>query len=322
MYLNLNRLGIIITALAALSSCRLLKHNQIKNKQQHGYWVTFTDKGKKNGLTKGRFKKGTQVGKWTYYNFNGAKERIEVYRGKKITITHFHQNGKIALKGHAKIVNDNLKLHFYYYGPWFFYNEKGTLTKISYYEHGQLQKEDYKIASTTNVYDSLAAELLKLDRDFTKYRDTLNLTHNKYGAKSEEYKIVWRLNKENDSLVYLKIENITNRFGYPEKKLVGENNGIIFYIISFAPADTKEKFLDVFKSAAKKGEITLPDYACFEDKYSVAKFGWQVYGTQYKTNKDYSKTYYPVKKLSALNDRRKSMNLEPENLLLYKEVME
>jgi len=310
---------LLLVLCITLVSCSV---NKTKNGQQHGYWITYADAGKQVVLTKGRFKYGIQKGKWVYNNFEGKKERIEIYRGKKIKITHYHTNGKIALKGNAKIVTDNLKLHFYYYGPWYFYNEKGILQKISYYTNGQLQKEDYKIPSTTNVYDSLAAELLKLDRDFTKYRDTLSRISNKFGTNSEEYKSIWKLNKQNDSLIYLRIENITDRFGYPEKKLVGENNSVIFFIIGFAPASTKEKFLGLFKSAAEKGEITLNDYAYFEDKYSVAKFGWQVYGTQYKTNKDYTKTYYPVKKLSELNDRRKAMNLEPENLLLYKEVKE
>lgn len=320
MYLNLSRLGFLLIMAAALSSCRLLKHNRIKNQQQHGYWITYADKDKKTVLTKGRFKKGVQVGKWTYNGFNGQKERVEIYRGKKMKITHFHPNGKVALKGRAKIVMDNLKLHFYYYGPWYFYNEKGVLQKISYYENGQLQKEDYKIPSTTNVYDSLAAELLKLDRDFTKYRDTLNRVSNKYGVKSEEYKAVWNLNKQNDSLIYLRIEGITQRFGYPEKKQVGENNGVIFYIISFAPASIKEKYLDLFRSAAEKGEINLRDMALFEDKYHVGKYGWQIYGTQFKTGKDYKPIYYPVKQLSELNDRRKKMNLEVVNLLEYREI--
>lgn len=312
--------GLILLSLFIFSSCGVLKHNRFKNGQQHGYWVTYADNEKKIVLTKGRFKKGIQKGKWVYNTMKGEKERIEYYKKDKIRIHYFHPNGKQAVKGRARIVNDSIKLHFYYYGPWYFYNEAGQLQKISYYENGTLLREDIKIKSGTEVYDSLAAELIKLDRDFLKYRDTLQTTYTKYGVKSEEYKSVWKLNKENDSLIYNRIEGITKQFGYPEKKLVGENNGVIFYIISFAPAHIKEKYLELFRSASQKGEITLRDFAFFEDKFMVAKFGYQVYGTQFKTGKDYKPIYYPVKKLSDLNDRRKLMNLEPVNLLEYKEV--
>lgn len=311
--------GFLIYCLFIFNSCSLLKHNRFKKGQQHGYWITYADANKKIVLTKGRFKNGVQKGKWMYNTMQGKKERIEYYKKDKIRISYFHPNGKQAVKGRARIVNDSIKLHFYYYGPWYFYNEVGQLQKISYFENGTLIREDIKIKTGTEVYDSLAAELIKLDRDFHKYSDTLQTTFNKFGAKSEEYKSVWKLNKENDSLIYLRIEGITSRFGYPERKFVGENNGIIFYIISFAPAPIKEKYLELFRSAAQKGEITLRDFAYFEDKYLVAKSGFQLYGTQFKTVKDYKQIYYPVKKLSDLNDRRKMMNLEPVNLLEYKE---
>lgn len=322
MYLNVSKLAAFLIISFVLSSCGLLKHNRIKNKQQHGYWITYADNDKKIILTKGRYKNGVQVGKWTYNTFSGVKERTEIYRGKKMRITHFHANGKIAVKGKAKIVVDNAKLHFYYYGPWEYYTETGLLQKISYYENGKLMREEYKIKSVNATYDSLIQEFIQLNKDFTKYRDTLSAVNKLYGIKSEQYKSIWRLNKQNDSLIYLRIENITTKFGYPEKKYVGENNSIIFFIISFAPLAIKEKYLELFRSAAEKGDIKLSDFAYFEDKYSVAKAGWQIYGTQYKTGKDYKEIYYPVKKLAELNDRRKRMNLDVVNLLDYIEITE
>lgn len=320
MYLKLKYLAGISWLLLTFTSCRLFKTNGYKNNQQHGYWITYTDNSKKTVLTRGRFKKGIQVGKWVYNDFKGTKERIEIYRGEKIKITHYHPNGKVALTGKGKIKSDSSKLHFYYYGPWHFYNEKGKLQKISYFKNGELIKEDIKLPGTNTVYDSLAFELLKLDKDFTKYRDTLRKTQQAYGLKSQQYQNVWELNKQNDSLIYLRIENITTRFGYPTKKQVGENNSIIFYIIGFAPLNIKEKHIELFRKAANEGEISLRDFAYFEDKYMVAKFGFQKYGTYYKTGNNYKAIYFPVIKLSELNERRKTMNLEPVNLLDYKEA--
>lgn len=318
MYLKISHLAFLLIVLSSLSSCRVFKKNGYKNKQQHGYWITYTDNSKKTVLTRGRFNNGVQVGKWIYNDFKGNKERVEIYRGKKMKITHFHPNGKIALKGKAKIVNDSAKLHFYYYGPWYFYNERGSLQKISYFENGNLISEDIKLPSINSVYDSLAVELLKLDKDFTKYRDTLQKTQKAFGIKSEQYKTIWQLNKQNDSLIYLRIQNITSQFGYPTKKQVGENNSVIFYIIGFAPITIKEQYLELFRKAAIDGEIALSDFAFSEDKVMLAKYGCQLYGTQYKVVNNTTTINYPVIKLSELNERRKKMNLEEVNLLEYK----
>lgn len=320
MYLKLKHLAEICLTLLFLNSCQLFKHNAFKKGQQHGYWITYTDNTQKVVLTKGRFKNGVQAGRWIYNNINGEKERIEIYRGKKIKIKHFHRNGKISLKGKAKIINDSTKLHFYYYGPWYFYNEAGHLQKISYFENGKLIKEEIKLPGTNSVYDSLATELIKLDRDFTKYRDTLSKVNKAYGAMSAQYKSVWKLSKQNDSLIYSKIESIIRQYGYPTKNQVGENNTVIFYIIGFAPVSIKENYIELFRKAAKENEIAARDFAYFEDKLNVAKYGWQIYGTQYKYDKNYKAIYYPVKKLSELNDRRKQMNLEAVDLLQYNEI--
>src|SRR5689334_7504936 len=116
-----------------LLSCKI---NQIKNKEQQGLWISYTDSTHTKFLNKGRFKKGIQVGKWIYNSPDGAKERIEVYRGTKMKIKHFHRNGKTAVKGKARIVVEDKKLHFFYYGPWYFYLENGKLEKTAWFENG------------------------------------------------------------------------------------------------------------------------------------------------------------------------------------------
>lgn len=311
-----------IAGIFSLASCVHFKTNRFKNKQQHGYWITYYDK--ENGIksTEGRFKNGIQKGKWLYYSKDGKKERKEIYRGDKISITHYHFNGKVAVLGKARIINDSAKIHFYYYGAWNFFTEEGKLQKISYYEKGTLIKEDVKLKSGNEVYDSLAAVLLQIDKNFVKYRDTLQKTAAKSGTASVNYQQLVQTSKQNEENIYRQIEYIIQQFGYPSKKYVGENNGVIFYLIGFAPLTYKEKFVEVFRQATVNGEIALSDFAYFEDKYLVAKYGYQLYGTQGKTTKDYKTVYYPVKKLSDMNDRRKKMNLEPVNLLEYKEVDE
>jgi hypothetical protein len=305
-------------ALLFLPGCHP-KINQIKNQQQHGLWIIYTDSTKTKILTKGRFKNGIQVRKWIYNSSNGIKERTEIYRGKRIKIKHFHPNGKIAVKGKARVVVEQKKLHFYYTGPWYYYLENGDLEKTAWFKNGQKVKEIYKIKTGSQAYDSLNAELVQLDKDFVKFRDTLRMTFDKLGARSEEYISLRKQAHENDSLIYLRIEKIVKRFGYPEKIYTGEKNNVIFFIIGFAPYTIKEKYLEVFRIAAEKKEISFRDYAFFADKYWLAKSGYQIYGTQYKFDKNYKEIFYPVKDLSGMNDRRVKMGLDPVNLMNYPE---
>lgn len=308
-----------MAVILVFSDCSHKKINRFKNKQQHGLWIVYTDSSRTKILTKGKFREGIQVGKWIYNSPDGVKERIEIYRGKKIKITHFYENGKVAVKGKAKIIIDNKKLHFYYYGPWYYYLRNGQLEKIGTFEKGNLIKEDYKIKTGSDMYDSLNVELISLDKDYVKYRDTLTKTEKNFGKTSPEYLQLKHLKLQNDSLIYLRIEKIVKRFGYPEKAYVGENNGVIFFIIGFSNWKVKEQYLEIFRTAAEKKEIAPRDFAYFEDKYWLAKSGYQIYGTQYKYDKNYKEIIYPVKDLSGMNDRRLKMGLEVVNLLNYPE---
>lgn len=306
-------------ALIIFNACTTSKINKFKNGQQTGLWISYKDSTKTTILNKGKFKDGVQVGKWIYNSPDGLKERVEVYRGRKIKIKHFHPNGKIAVKGNARIVINEKKLHFYYYGPWYFYLENGQLQKTAWFENGLKVKEIYKIRTGNDAYDSLNVELLALDKDFVKYRDTLKITLEKLGKNSQEYISLRKLAHQNDSLIYLRIEKIIKRFGYPEKLYTGEKNNVIFFIIGFAPLDIREKYLEVFRSAADHNEISPLSFAYFEDKYLVAKRGYQIYGTQSKYDKNHNEIPYPVKDLSGMNDRRIKMGLEGVNLLDYPE---
>lgn len=301
------------------SSCFHSKINRFKKGQQQGLWIVYKDSTHTTFLSKGKFRNGIQVGKWIYNSPDGIKERTEIYHGKRIKIKHFHLNGKTAVKGKARIVVEQKKLHFYYTGPWYYYLENGALEKTAWFENGIRVKEVYKIKTGSQAYDSLNLELVQLDKDFVKFRDTLRKTLDKLGKDSPEYLSLRKQAHENDSLIYLRIEKIVKRFGYPEKVYTGEKNNVIFFIIGFAPYSIKEKYLEVFRSAAERNEISLRDFAYFEDKYWLAKSNYQIYGTQYKYDKNYKETFYPVKDLSSMNDRRVKMGLEVVNLLNYPE---
>lgn len=303
-----------------MMSCAPRKINVTKNQQPIGLWISYADSSKTKFFTKGKFKDGVQVGKWIYNSPNGNLERIEIYKGENITIKEYQDNGKLALKGKAKIVNEEKKLHFYYYGKWNYYFENGKLQKIGWFEKGNLIKEDYKFKTGSKEFDVLVKGLRQIEKDYSKYRDTLKISKKVYGENSENYLSLVKLELKNDSDVFSRIDKIVSKYGYPTQKQVGENSGIIFFIVSGANWKVKEKYLELFKSAVAKNELTARDLAYFEDKLLVAKEGYQLYGTQYKYNsKTQEEMYYPVKDLSNMNERRVKAGLEVVNLLEYRD---
>ncbi len=286
-----------LTVLAIIifsTSCDTLKINQYKNHQQNGCWVYYTDNSKTKILSKGKFKNGTQVGKWIYNTTDGEKDRIEIYRGEKIKIKHYHPNGQLALAGKANIVLEEKGLHFYYYGRWKHYLPNGKLQKISFYEKGKSIKENFIYNTGSKEFDLLAAKLKQIEKDYSQ--------------------------NKNDTTVFKRIDNIIAKYGYPAKQQVGKDNDIIFFIISSANWKIKEKYFEVFKEASLKNDISLKDMAYFEDKLLIAKEGYQLYGTQSHYNEKTKQTvYYPVKDLVNMNERRLKMGLEVESLLDYSE---
>jgi antitoxin component YwqK of YwqJK toxin-antitoxin module len=301
-----------------ISACVSKNSNGYKNGRQHGRWIIYTDTSHSLILTAGKFKNGIPVGKWTYNTPGGVLDRVEVYRGEKIRIRHYHSNGQLHFKGRARLITDEKKLHFFYYGEWNYYDADGRPDKKAYYENGKLVKEKFLFRKNATANDTLIAELKSLDLDFTKYRDTLLRTADVKGKDSEAYKKIKRLYESNDSLIMNRVENIIQKHGYPTKAQVGENNSVLFYIISSASWQVKEKYFQMLMDACGKGEISLKDMAYFEDKMLIGKEGCQLFGTQSKVLNG-KLWYYPVKNLAGMNERRIRAGLEAVNLLEFDE---
>ena len=284
----------VLAIIIIFPSCAPHIINLYKNHQQNGLWIYYTDNSKTKILSKGKFKEGSQVGKWLYNTTEGVKDRIEIYRGDKIKIKHYHPNGQLAVAGKANIVLEEKGLHFYYYGQWKHYLPNGKLQKIAFYEKGKLIRENFIFNTGSKEFDLLAAKLKQIDKDFAQ--------------------------NKNDTMVFKRIDSIITKYGYPTKQQVGEDNGIIFFIVSSCNWKIKEKYFEVFKTASLKNDISLKDLAYFEDKLLIAKEGYQSYGTQSYYNEKIKKTvYYPVKDLVNLNERRLKMGLEVESLMDYSE---
>lgn len=280
-----------------------------KQGQRTGKWVTYIDDEKKLKSFEGRFRNGISSGKCYFYNNDGVLDRREINRFKKMKTTFYYPNGKVKLKGNARIENTATEIHYYFYGKWKAYNDSGMLVKNMYYEKGKLIKTVY-LDKNIRTNDSLIETLNVIDKEFALHNNSLMDSIN---ANSKNQTKKYFFEKQlyyMDSLSFDRVGHILDVFGYPSKEIAGESSGIPFYILSFAPVYVKEKYLNQFILAADRDYISWKSLAYYIDKIKIAKGEKQVYGTQGNYDNNYKFLMYPCIDPENLNIRRERVGLE------------
>lgn len=138
------RNSILVLAISiSLLNC---KTNQRVDGKQHGVWIAkFPLDSINNKLfykSKEVFNMGMPVRTWKYY-MDGKITRKEKYKKDlSAQVTFYHENGKVEKKGKTKIQISDKEAHWFYDGPWDFYDETGKQTKIVHYNFGLAMKTD------------------------------------------------------------------------------------------------------------------------------------------------------------------------------------
>ncbi|MCX6303998.1 MAG: hypothetical protein NT040_03430 [Bacteroidetes bacterium] len=116
-----------------------------------------------------------------------------------------------------------------------------------------------------------------------------------------------------DSLNYLVIKPLFDKYGYPGYDQVGDQSSHNFWLLvqhaDFHP-DFQESVLVKMKAEADKGNASLKDYAYLYDRVKVNSGKFQLYGTQ-MTLDSLQMSYKPdpVADPEKLNERRKQVGL-------------
>ena len=290
---------------ASLLSQRMNRFN--KHGQRQGRWIVYTDTSKTLKLVEGRYRNGNSVGKFKYYTMQGVLERKEISRFKKLRTTFYYPNGSVRLKGKARIENTPEKIHYFFYGKWRYYDEKGKLLKYGYYENGKLLRTEY-VDKNNKTNDSLMNALNEMDKYFNETNADLldSLATAAFNpAKRERLQLELYMR---DTLSFNKLEFVFSHYGYPSIDRTHESAVIPFYILSHAPTYMKEKYLPLLKLAADKKDLEWKSLAFFIDKIKVAKGEKQIYGTQYYFKKR-EQVFYPIDDPENLEKRRTEVGL-------------
>jgi antitoxin component YwqK of YwqJK toxin-antitoxin module len=130
---SMQRINFLMFLIIAVSISCSSKVNQLKNKKKQGKWV-YRDSIQVS--SKGRYSNDLEVGTWKFFS-EGKLFRKERYKSNSVSIIKFyHPNGRVSACGLSRSDLSSKDLHWYMFGDWKYYNEKGKLIEMRFYEHG------------------------------------------------------------------------------------------------------------------------------------------------------------------------------------------
>ena len=123
-----------------LLSCKSKPINQKIDKKKEGLWIDNYIQDSTTYKSYEYYKHDQPTKKWKSY-INGKIYKTEKYKNGICIVKYYYENGKLQSKGKTKIEVNSIETHWFYFGEWKFYSEKGKLTEIKNYNNGELLSE-------------------------------------------------------------------------------------------------------------------------------------------------------------------------------------
>lgn len=176
-----------------------------------------------------------------------------------------------------------------------------------------------------NVADSLKYLIPILDSVLESDQEFRYGTVNNPGGKIEQEKALRTFRSHNkevryiDSINIIKVSSILDRYGWLGHKAIGiQESNAIFLVIQHSDSATQEKYLPLLRKAVITKNENPHHLTMLEDRISLRKNSYQIYGTQ--TIYDFQqKRYYllPIINPEKIIERRKSIGLDSASFQAY-----
>jgi hypothetical protein len=124
----------------------------------------------------------------------------------------------------------------------------------------------------------------------------------------------FRIDKSRDAALRKEADSIFERHGFPIRDEVGIRAAEVLPELIFTSDDVPylEKYLPLFKSACEERKLKWEFYARLYDKISIAKFGFQRYGTKMQRGKNGKLTpSFPFEDPEMVDEYRRRVKLAP-----------
>lgn len=132
----MQKLFILLFCGITLLGCKSKPINQKIDHKKEGVWI---DNYKQDSTTYKfyeYYKHDIPVKKWKMY-INGKIYKTEKYKNGICTVRSYYENGKLESTGKTKLESNSVETHWFYFGEWKFYSDKGKLTEIREYGNGE-----------------------------------------------------------------------------------------------------------------------------------------------------------------------------------------
>lgn len=171
--------------------------------------------------------------------------------------------------------------------------------------------DERKIAEGRNP--DLERQLQRIFDTDQAIRLRLDSVGQQFGFNSPQTKPIWDEMRRKDSLNLPEVIQILDQYGYPGKKLVGEEQSITAWlVIQHSNLATQEKYLPLIRQAADAGELPKSNWALLDDRIRVFKGQKQLYGSQVRNGPDGKPDgFHPIEDEPNVNKRRASVGLPP-----------
>ncbi len=138
--MNMKNLFFLFFCGLMLLSCKSKPINQKIDKKKEGVWIDNYSQDGTNYKSYEFYKSDQPIKKWKTY-INGKIYKTEKYKNGICIVKTYYENGKLESKGKTKLEINLTETHWFYFGKWKFYSDKGKLKGIKNYEKGELISE-------------------------------------------------------------------------------------------------------------------------------------------------------------------------------------
>ncbi|OXB08884.1 hypothetical protein B0A81_06905 [Flavobacterium plurextorum] len=123
-----------------LLGCKPKAINQRIDKKREGVWIDDYKQDNVRYKSYEYYKHDVPVKKWRMY-IDGKIYKTEKHKKGISIVKSYYENGKLESEGKTKLEFNGGLAHWFYFGEWKFYSDKGKLKEIRNYNNGKLISE-------------------------------------------------------------------------------------------------------------------------------------------------------------------------------------
>lgn len=164
--------------------------------------------------------------------------------------------------------------------------------------------------SVTSSDTELQAELLEMGRIDQEAGERAYVFMQDLPDSAEEFVAAIEEQNEVYAQNFIRLEAIVAEYGWPGRRLVGEEaSGAALIMLQHADMEHQKKYLPLLRAAAADDEIPGYYLARLEDGIRQGEGRNQVYGTRVVSDSDGMPVLYPIEDPENLDERREAAGL-------------